>query len=185
MFCLKPINGFDGLYSVTEDGRVWSHRNSKFLSQYFHNYWLVHLYKNGRTYNCLTHRLVAETYLPNHKNLPQVDHIDNNPRNNHVTNLQWITVADNIHKTYAKLSQVRNFRKCCLFKNGKLIGIFKSINECSRECRDKYNLSYTGMIKYKRKKDYVIKGVTTSKYCVGRKMSYLSKCGESKLRKAI
>jgi hypothetical protein len=41
-------------------------------------------------------RVVAECFLPNPDNLPQVDHIDRNPSNNHVSNLRWVSAADNL-----------------------------------------------------------------------------------------
>jgi len=44
------------------------------------------------------HRLVAATFIPNPNNLPAIDHIDNNPKNNNVDNLRWITNADNCNR---------------------------------------------------------------------------------------
>ncbi len=44
------------------------------------------------------HRLVAMAFLANPDNLPQIDHIDENPENNHVENLSWISASDNICK---------------------------------------------------------------------------------------
>lgn len=48
------------------------------------------------------HRLVAECFIPNPDNLPQVDHIDKNPLNNHASNLRWISGLDNIRHSFAK-----------------------------------------------------------------------------------
>src|SRR5690606_3541376 len=46
------------------------------------------------------HRLVAMAYVPNPNNKPEVDHIDNDPDNNHYTNLQWVTHQENIRFTF-------------------------------------------------------------------------------------
>ena len=51
---------------------------------------------NQRLY---VHRLVAETFIPNPKNNPEVDHIDRNPANNKVSNLRWVTSKDNMRNT--------------------------------------------------------------------------------------
>lgn len=44
---------------------------------------------------CLKHRLVAKQWIPNPNNLPQVDHIDNNKSNNHISNLRWTSCSEN------------------------------------------------------------------------------------------
>lgn len=117
----------------------------------------MHLYKDGKSSHAAVHRLVAEAYIPNPNNLPVVDHIDDNPFNNQVSNLQWFTTQQNVHKSYNKISQVRNFIECKLYKGNILIGTFKSIAECCRYCANKIGLSYSSMYKYHKYKDYVIK----------------------------
>jgi hypothetical protein len=47
------------------------------------------------------HRLVAEAFIPNPDNLPDIDHIDENKENNHVSNLRWSTRADNMARNGA------------------------------------------------------------------------------------
>lgn len=68
-------------------------------------YYRVMLSKNGKAKMKLIHRLVAQYFVPNPDNLPQVNHDDNDPLNNHYTNLSWVTNRENknhgmtFHKT--------------------------------------------------------------------------------------
>lgn len=66
---------------------------------------VVDLYINGKRIHEYVHRLVAKAFIPNHKNYPEVCHIDGDPNNNSVLNLKWGTHADNMndarrHKTF-------------------------------------------------------------------------------------
>jgi hypothetical protein len=56
---------------------------------------MVRLSNNGKTSCKLVHRLVAETYIPNPHNLPEVNHKDCNKENNNVSNLEWVTSKQN------------------------------------------------------------------------------------------
>lgn len=148
---MKDIPKFNGLYAVTEDGRVWSYKNSKFLIPYKTNYLYVSI--KGKKHSI--HRLVAETFIPNPNSYPVVDHIDDNPYNNHVTNLQWMTIQGNVKKSYSKMGPTRNFRNCKLYLYGELIATFKSIEECCRYCKS-IGLSQSTMSKYRKCRGYVI-----------------------------
>ena len=55
----------------------------------------VQLWQNGKRKNEFVHRLVAKTFLPNPKKLQDVNHIDENPCNNYVGNLEWMSRKDN------------------------------------------------------------------------------------------
>ena len=101
---MKDVVGYEGLYAVTSCGKVWSYRNKCFLKPYTtkKGYMRVKLCKDGEKKMCRIHRLVAEAYLPNPENLPQVDHIDNDKTHNYVNNLQWITNRDNCRKSNNK-----------------------------------------------------------------------------------
>ena len=91
---MKDIKGYEGLYGVTSCGKVWSYRKNKFLKPYNHNsgYLSVDLRDaNGIRKTCLLHRVVADTYLTNIYNLPQVNHKDENRFNNCLNNLEFST----------------------------------------------------------------------------------------------
>ena len=89
----KEIPNTDGLYLVSDEGKIFSVRSNKVLkNQRIHNgYWRIELNINGEYKRYFIHRLVAETFIPNPDNLPCVNHKDENPSNNHVSNLEWCT----------------------------------------------------------------------------------------------
>ena len=89
----KDIPGYEGLYGVTKDGKVYSFRTKKFLKPAVDKggYLYVCLTNNKTKKTYLSHRLVALTYIPNPNNYPQVNHKDENKQNNHISNLEWCT----------------------------------------------------------------------------------------------
>jgi hypothetical protein len=102
----KDVKGYEGLYQVSNLGRVKSFREgSKFGKQkeYILKPWLINsgyhvvmLYKEDRSKRKYQlHRLVAETFIPNPENLPCVNHKDENKINNEVSNLEWCTYSYN------------------------------------------------------------------------------------------
>ena len=88
---MKEIKNFEELYQVNELGQIWSIKNKKYLKQTLckNGYLYVGLHKNKIRKNMLVHRIVAEAFLPNPNNLPEVNHKDENPQNNSVNNLEW------------------------------------------------------------------------------------------------
>lgn len=94
----KPIAGFEGLYWVSDMGRVWSEKKNWFLTIKpldNHGHLGVCLYKNGKGYYRYIHRLVAEAFIPNPDNHPIVRHYDDVPSYNTVGDLRWGTHRDN------------------------------------------------------------------------------------------
>lgn len=87
---LKQIQDYPN-YAIDEEGNVWSLRTGKRLKPCFNSkgYHRVNLYKNGKRKWAANHRLVAEAFIPNPDNLPQINHIDENKTNNKVDNLEW------------------------------------------------------------------------------------------------
>ena len=106
----KDVSGYEGYYQVSTNGRVRSvdriscggRNNSKryrygvVLKQLDNKgYKLVNLYKEGRAKKVIVSRLVAETFIDNPGNKPEVNHIDEDKENNSVTNLEWVTPKEN------------------------------------------------------------------------------------------
>lgn len=98
----KDIKGFAGIYQCNKYGIIrsnlchWKNKTG-ILTPYVQSkgYRFVSLYKEGRGYPYLVHRLIAETFIPNPLNLPQVNHKDFNKANNAVSNLEWVTNSEN------------------------------------------------------------------------------------------
>jgi len=90
---MKDIPGYEGYYAATEDGKIWSYRSNKFLSQHLNNegYYCTSLWDGQKGITMRVNRLIALTFIPNPENKPTVDHIDRDRTNNHVKNLRWAT----------------------------------------------------------------------------------------------
>lgn len=108
----KPIKGFEGLYEISNFGRVKSlsrKRNKRGGGFYWDkekilkdhptgtNYRFVALCKEGKYKHYQVHRLVAIHFIDNPENKEQVNHLDGSRDNNHVDNLEWCTRAENYH----------------------------------------------------------------------------------------
>lgn len=76
---------------VSDRGRIKNCNTNYYLKPFANEkgYLIVHLTANGRQSNQKIHRLVAQLFIPNPHNLPQVNHIDGNKTNNDVSNLEW------------------------------------------------------------------------------------------------
>jgi len=116
----KPIDGYEGLYEVSDHGNVRSverlvceksqygaHRlvtHKSMLLKAGRNkrgYMLVVLCDNGKHKSTAVHRLVAKAFCPKVDGCDVVNHIDNNPTNNKASNLEWVTQKENVHHAIA------------------------------------------------------------------------------------
>lgn len=86
-------------YYVDRSGAVFSRKGDRLrqLKQYpkTHGYLYVTLFRNGKRHYLRVHRLVAEAFIPNPDNLPEVNHKDEDKTNNFAYNLEWCTSHDN------------------------------------------------------------------------------------------
>ena len=105
----KPVRNYEGLYEVSNMGRVKSLERTVRIGRGYrivpekilkaeknnHGYLQLHLYREGKRKLCRIHRLVAIAFLENHNNLPEVNHKDENKQNNCVENLEWCSRSYN------------------------------------------------------------------------------------------
>lgn len=124
---ITSIQGYEGLYSITNFGRIWSHgRISKFGRNYKNykakflklninvpGYYYVNLYKDNNIKNCMVHILVATHFIPNPDNLPEVNHKDGNKLNCRKDNLEWCTDREN--KNHAMINGLFKFKRTSRF----------------------------------------------------------------------
>lgn len=93
----KDIQGYEGLYQVSNLGRVKRVTTGRILKggKDKYGYLIVNLYKYSVGSIKTIHRLVAEAFIPNPENKPQVNHVDENKTNNSLDNLEWMTAKEN------------------------------------------------------------------------------------------
>ena len=121
------------------------------------------LSKNGIIKNYRVHRLVAQAFIPNPENKPQINHKDENPANNHVCNLEWVTNQENVNYGSHNEKQAKSLinhpilsNPVCQFDlNGNHIKTYPSAAQAERDlnvastqigmcCRHKYGYKTCG-----------------------------------------
>jgi hypothetical protein len=87
-------------YEVSSHGKVRNKKTGRLLVPAVHHkgYLKAQFRVNKKTKAFFRHRLVGIAFIPNPYNLPQIDHLDNDKTNNHVSNLEWVTGAENIRR---------------------------------------------------------------------------------------
>lgn len=113
-------------YAIDTEGKVFNVKSGKYrrYSVTQRGYCSVDLHRKGTIKRFLVHRLVAEAFIPNPNNFPQVNHIDENPSNNNVNNLEWCTAKYNMN--YGKGAKTRHLKidysKPCYKQNAIING---------------------------------------------------------------
>ena len=128
------IEGYEGLYQISNKGRVKSlYKGSERILKPLDNgreYLRAHLTKENTSKHIRIHRLVAQAFIPNPHNLPEINHKDENKKNNCVENLEWCDRRYNVN--YGTRNE-RVSRKIFQYsKSGEFIREWKSAEEVKR-----------------------------------------------------
>ena len=135
-------------YSVDENGNVKNNKRNRLISQYNNKagrgYMYVCLYNGHIKQGAYgVHRLVAMAFIPNPRNLSQVNHKDGDTKNNNVSNLEWVSPLENVIHASRVLKVMTGYKKATErkskpvkqidMKTNELAAIYKSVNEASRQ----------------------------------------------------
>lgn len=138
----KDIKGYEGLYQVSNQGRIKSlrYRNSnktailKTQINSRNGYVQIVLSKNNIHKTKKVHRLVAEAFLINLNNYPCINHKDENRQNNNIKNLEWCTYSyNNVYNGRSKrVAKIQGKEVKQLDKTGNVINVFESTRQAGR-----------------------------------------------------
>jgi hypothetical protein len=142
----KDVVGFKGIYEVSNLGRVRSHKDKTTFTR-IHNIrkWdqrvlkqkipkqtkdcRVSLWKDGKIYYCLVHRLVGKAFIPNPENKRTINHKDGNRLNNVLYNIEWATYKENNNHAFDTGLMPTNKRMKITNKDTKEITIHRSMTK--------------------------------------------------------
>ena len=140
----KSIIGYEGLYEASNLGRIRSLKYDKVRilkpGKDECGYLRVVLYKGGKKNFCKVHRLVAEAFIPNPYNLPEINHRNEIKSDNFVENLEWCTHCYNVsygtlpqRQSKTQLNDIKKSKPVYQYTlDGVLVRVWPSVNECRR-----------------------------------------------------
>lgn len=145
----RSLDFLQGLYEISDDGRLFSYRSNKYLSpdrdRYGYVYYVVSI--NNVRMTLKAHRLVAYAFIPNPLNKPTINHKNGVRSDNRVENLEWATekeqAADPLTREnnrriqaqtdYRAMGSLRNFgrRRTAVYREESLLGVYDSLKEAA------------------------------------------------------
>ena len=153
----KNIEGFNKRYRIYPCGKIESYRYLKKkkkvkcleMKQFTNNmgYKTVCLTKEGKRYWRLIHRLVAKAFIPNPECKPHINHMDLNPKNNHINNLEWVTPSENIQHAYDNNARITKIKS-------KDIPKIRADNRSLSEIANEYGVDKTNIWAIKKRKTW-------------------------------
>lgn len=135
-------------YSVSDDGEIRNDKTGRLLKLHLGTSGYYQVMLGRKTAPLYVHRIVAEAFIENVDNKPQVDHINGIKTDNKVSNLRWVTVRENVYG-FGHDQRITNKKRKVLAKNDNQTLIFASRKECAEyfgidTTKIKYNRVYQG-----------------------------------------
>jgi hypothetical protein len=151
----RNIEGYENLYEVSSVGRVKSLPRKTTKGRIIKNgnrcngYQAVTLSRDNKPKSHYVHRLVATAFLGNTDNKPCVNHIDGNPSNNSVTNLEWATYTENEQHSYTVLGKITHNKNTSVYETHACPHCRKSVTAPIREKRKFCSKSCSSIVRMK------------------------------------
>lgn len=144
----KNVPGYEGLYQVSNLGRIkrtFKNGKDRIMKGKLDKdgYIQVILSRHQTKKYCRLHRLVADAFISNAENKPQINHKDRNKRNNAVSNLEWATARENTLHCIETGRGSKTREIVQYTKNMDFVAVWSSIREASRSLNiSEHNISY-------------------------------------------
>ena len=132
----KDIKDYEDLYTISNYGKIKRKKDNYIFKENKNSrgYRVITLTKNKIEKSYSVHRLVAETFIPNIYNLPQINHKDGNKMNNKVNNLEWCNQSYNMKHAYKNGLEIKKCKKVNQYDlDNNLIMTWNSVKEASKK----------------------------------------------------